>query len=85
MAISSSLSAQSISQSGWQQFRVQQAQREAEQAERNAATLQGQAADARRNADRADENARSLEVQSTAIAHALSTLTQSECATIRKV
>jgi len=64
MAISSSLSAQSIAQSGWQQFRVQQAQRDAERAEQNAAALQSRAADARRSADRAEQNARSLEVQS---------------------
>ena len=65
MAIGSSTSAnQSTLQSAWQQMQVQQAQRNADQAEQNARALQAQAGNARRSADRAQENARSLEVQS---------------------
>jgi hypothetical protein len=64
MAIGSTPSTvQSAAQSGWQQFRVRQAQRDAEQAEQNALALQAKAADARRTASHAQENARSLEVQ----------------------
>lgn len=65
MVIGSSTSAtQSGLQSAWQQMQVQQAQRNADQAEQNARALQAQAGEARRSANRAQETARSLEVQS---------------------
>jgi len=51
-------------QSSWKQLQVQQAQRNADQAEQTARALQAQAGEARRSATRAQENARSLEVQS---------------------
>lgn len=51
-------------QSGWQQLKLQQAQRNATQAEQNARALEAQASSAKRDADRAQDNARSLEVQS---------------------
>lgn len=56
--------AQSAAQSGWQQLKLQQAQRNATQAEQNARALEAQASNAKRDADRAQDNARSLEVQS---------------------
>jgi hypothetical protein len=51
---------QSAVQAGWQQFRLQQAQRTADQAEQEAQSLRAQAANAERSANRAQENARSL-------------------------
>jgi hypothetical protein len=56
--------AQSAAQSGWQQLKLQQAQRNATQAEQNARALEAQASNAKRDADRAQDNARSLEIQS---------------------
>jgi len=56
--------APSAVQSGMQQLRLQQAQRNAQQAEQQARALQAQAANARQVADRAEENARALEVRS---------------------
>ncbi|MCX7179096.1 MAG: hypothetical protein NTX56_10080 [Proteobacteria bacterium] len=65
MAIdSSSLSMQSVTQLGWQQFKLQQAKRSADQAERSAQILQQQAGNAQREADRTQEEARALAVQS---------------------
>lgn len=55
---------QVVTQLGWQQFKLQQAKRNADQAERAAQILQQQAWDAKNEADRAQENARSLGVQS---------------------
>lgn len=64
MAITTATSgAPSIAQSVWQQVKLQQAQRSADQAEATARALQAQAAAAERTADRAQENARSLRVQ----------------------
>jgi len=57
-------STSSASQYGWQQLKLQQAKRNADQAEQTAQTLKAQASDAQRVADRAQENARSLSVQS---------------------
>lgn len=54
----------SVSQYGWQQLKLQQAQRNADQAELTAEALKAQASDAQRVADRAQEHARSLAVQS---------------------
>ncbi|MDD5177242.1 MAG: hypothetical protein PHQ05_12560 [Sterolibacterium sp.] len=62
MAPVSSIS--SANQYGWQQFKLQQAKRNADQAEQAALSLKTQANDAQRVADRAEENARSLWVQS---------------------
>ncbi|MCX7168908.1 MAG: hypothetical protein NTY41_01085 [Proteobacteria bacterium] len=65
MAIDSSTSGlQSVNQLGWQQLKLQQAKRSADQAEQTALSLQQQASAAKRVADRAQENARSLGVQS---------------------
>ena len=61
--LSSTAGAQSASQFGWEQLKLQQAQRSAEQAQQTAQSLQGQAQDAQRTADKAQENARSLSVQ----------------------
>lgn len=62
--ISSSVSAGSIAQAGFQQLRVQEARRSADHAEQIARSLAAQARNAQRVADRADENARSLTVRS---------------------
>jgi hypothetical protein len=62
--VSSTSSAQTAAQSGWQQLKLQQAQRNATQAEQNARALEAQANNAKRNADRAQDDARSLEIQS---------------------
>ncbi|MRR51625.1 MAG: hypothetical protein EG825_12045 [Rhodocyclaceae bacterium] len=64
MAITASISGtQSIVQSGLQQLKLQQARRNAEQAEQTAQALQVQADEAQRRAAREQENARSLSVQ----------------------
>ncbi len=62
MAPVSSIS--SAAQYGMQQIMVQQAKRNADQAEQTAQALQAQANDAQRVAERAQENARSLAIQS---------------------
>ena len=62
--ISASASASPAFQQGFAQLKVQQAKRNAEQAEANARTLQAQAADAQRTAQRAQESARDLTVRS---------------------
>lgn len=65
MASISSLSgAQSAAQSGLAQLRLQQAKREAEQAEFTARVLQAQAADAQQKASDAQEKARAITTQS---------------------
>lgn len=55
---------QSVVSSASQQWRVQQAQQGAEQAEAEARALRRQAGAAQREAERADENARELKVRS---------------------
>lgn len=60
---SNSIGAQSVTQAGWQQLRLQQARQNADRAEQAARVLEARAADAQRIAERADENARSLFVQ----------------------
>jgi len=60
---SASMGAQSATQAGWQQLRLQQARQNANRAEQAARALEARAADAQRIAERADENARSLFVQ----------------------
>ena len=62
--ISSSASTAPAFQQGFAQLKIQQAKRNAEQAEANARTLQAQAADAQRNAQRAQESARDLTARS---------------------
>lgn len=57
-------SVQSVVSSASQQWRVQQAQQGAQQAEAEARALRRQASSAQREADRADENARDLKVRS---------------------
>lgn len=65
MAIGSSTSGiQSAAQTGWQQLKLQQAKRNADQAEQTARSLLTQAQDAQRTADREQETARTLSVQS---------------------
>lgn len=65
MAIDSSTSGlQSVTQLGWQQLKLQQAKRNADQAEQTAQILQQQASVAKQEANRAQENARTLAVQS---------------------
>jgi hypothetical protein len=54
----------SVTQFGWQQLKLQQAKRSADQAEQTAQMLQQQASVAKQEADRAQENARALGVQS---------------------
>ena len=64
MAIGSSTSGlQPATQAAWQQFKLQQAKRDADRADQNAQSLQAQAQDAQRVANRAEEVARSLSVQ----------------------
>lgn len=63
-AVTASGGLHSAQQSWERQLRVQQAQRNAQQAEQQARALQIQAAEARQVADRAEENARALEVKS---------------------
>jgi hypothetical protein len=65
-SVSSSSTIESAVRSGFQQLRVQEARRNAVQAEQAARALEAQARSAQRVADRADENARSLTVQSDA-------------------
>jgi hypothetical protein len=60
---SNSIGAQSVTQAGWQQLRLQQARQNADRAEQAARVLEARAADAQRIAERAGENARSLFVQ----------------------
>lgn len=57
--------AQSAAQSGLVQLRLQQARRNAEQAEQVAQALQAQARDAQQQAGEAQENARSIAIQAT--------------------
>jgi hypothetical protein len=65
MATISSISgAQSAAQSGLAQLRLQQAKRDAEQAEQVANSLQAQARDAQQRASQAQETARSITIQS---------------------
>jgi type II secretory pathway pseudopilin PulG len=64
MAISSLSSAQSIPGVVWQQVQQQQAQRNADQAEQAARSLQAQARSAQSVANRAQENARSISTES---------------------
>lgn len=59
---SSASGIQLANQSAWQQFRLLQAERSADQAEQQARALRSQAEVAQRTADRAQENARSLQV-----------------------
>jgi hypothetical protein len=59
---SSASGIQLANQSAWQQFKLLQAERNADQAEQQARVLRSQADLAQRNADRAQENARSLQV-----------------------
>ena len=63
MAISSLSSGQSISGVAWQQVQQQQAQRNADQAEQAARSLQAQARAAQSVAYRAQENARSVSAE----------------------
>lgn len=63
-SISSISGTQSAAQSGLQQLRLQQAKRNAEQAEQVANSLQAQARDAQQRASEAQENARSISAQS---------------------
>lgn len=64
MAVTSASGAQSASGGLWAQLQLQQARRNADQAEQQASALQAQARSAQSVADRAQENARSLQVQS---------------------
>ncbi len=64
MAVSPASGAQSASSGLWAQLQLQQARRNADQAEQQAAALQAQAQSAQSVADRAQENARSLQVES---------------------
>ena len=63
MAISSTFSTQGLSSSFFGQIQQQQAQRNADQAEQQARSLQSQAQSAQSVAIRAQQNARSLKVQ----------------------
>lgn len=62
--ISSTGGLQAVTQTAFQQLKLQQARQNAERAEQVARSLRGEAADAQREADRAQENARSLMVRS---------------------
>lgn len=62
-SVSTSASASPAFQQGFAQLKIQQAKRNAEQAEATARALQSQAANAERNAAQAQENARNLSVQ----------------------
>jgi len=65
MAVGSTTSGtQAATQIGWQQLKLQQARRTAEQAEQTAQALKSQANQAQRSADQAQETARSITVQS---------------------
>ena len=59
-----SVSASQASSAIWGQLQQQQAERNADQAEQRARSLQGQARAAQSEADRAQENARNLQVES---------------------
>lgn len=59
-SISTTSSASPAAQFGWQQAKLQQAKRNADQAEATARSLLGQARDAQRVADRAQDNARDI-------------------------
>jgi methyl-accepting chemotaxis protein len=63
-AISSTSGLQGVTQTAFQQLKLQQARQNADRAEQQARSLQIQAADAQREADRAEENARDLSVRS---------------------
>lgn len=62
---SSASGIQLANQSAWQQFKLLQAERNADQAEQQARALRSQADVAQRSADRAQESARSLQVDAT--------------------
>ncbi|MEW6513389.1 MAG: hypothetical protein AB1443_05255 [Pseudomonadota bacterium] len=63
-AISSTSGLQGVTQTAFQQLKLQQARQNADRAEQQARSLQNQAAEAQREADRAEENARDLSVRS---------------------
>lgn len=63
-AVSSTVGLQGVTQTAFQQLKLQQARQNADRAEQQARSLQIQAADAQRDADRAEENARDLSVRS---------------------
>ncbi len=63
MSSVSTISAVSASQYNWQQFRLQQARRSADQLELTAQSLQTQASDARRVANQDQDTANSLTAQ----------------------
>jgi len=63
-AISSTVGLQGVTQTAFQQLKLQQARQNADRAEQQARSLQIQATDAQRDADRAEENARDLSVRS---------------------
>lgn len=63
-AVSSAIGLQSVTQTAFQQLKLQQARQNADRAEQLARNLQVEAAEAQREADRAQENARSLSVRS---------------------
>lgn len=63
MSSVSPISAVSASQYNWQQFRLQQARRSADQLESTAQSLQTQASDARRVANQDQDTANSLTAQ----------------------
>lgn len=63
-SISSTSGLQGVTQTAFQQLKLQQARQNADRAEQVARSLQNQAAAAQREADRAQENARDLSVLS---------------------
>jgi chromosome segregation ATPase len=65
MAITPPSSAQSLNGAVWAQLQQQQAQRQADQAELNARSLQIKAHEAQNEASRAQENARTVKVEYT--------------------
>lgn len=64
MPVTSTSSAQSLGSVVWAQIQKQQAQRNADQAEQKARSLQDKARDAQSAADQAQERARSIKVES---------------------
>lgn len=64
VSVSSTSGAQAATQYGFEQLKLQQAKRTADQAEQTAQSLRVQASNAQREADQAQENARSLSVKS---------------------
>lgn len=62
--VSSASGLQSVTQTAFQQLKLQQARQNADRAEQVARSLQVEAAEAQREADRAQENARNLSVRS---------------------